>query len=117
MPGPLDVLARYVESFNEGARRGDFASMVATFSDDAELVFEGLPIGPFHGRDEIAQAYREQPPDDLIAVRDAVVDGNDVTVVYGWQRDGYTRAGEMRLAIDGEHVRRLVITFDAPAPS
>jgi hypothetical protein len=117
MPGPLDVLARYVESFNEGARSGDFAAMVATFSDDAELVFEGLPIGPFHGRDEIAQAYREQPPDDLIAVRDAVVDGNDVTVVYGWQRDGYSRAGEMRLAIDGEQVRRLVITFDAPAPS
>ena len=91
--------------------------MVETFTHDAELVFDGLPIGPFRGRDEIAQAYREQPPDDLIAVRDAVVDGGDVTVVYGWQRDGYTRAGEMHLAVDGEHLRRLVITFDAPAPS
>ena len=117
MPGPLDVLARYVESFNEGARSGDFGAMVETFSDDSELVFEGLPIGPLHGRDAIARAYREQPPNDLIAVRDAVVDGNNVTVVYGWQRDGYTRAGEMHLGIDGQHVRRLVITFDASAGS
>jgi hypothetical protein len=29
--------------------------MVAAFSEHAELVFEGIPVGPFSGRDEIAR--------------------------------------------------------------
>ena len=114
MATPLDVLARHVERFNDGVRGGDFGPMVKGFSDDAELVFDGVPVGPFRGRDAVAQAYREQPPDDLIAVRDAVVSGDEVVAVYGWQRDGYSRAGEMRLAADGEQISRLVVTFDSP---
>ena len=116
MANPLDVLARHVERFNDGVRSGDFGAMVDGFSDDAELVFEGIPVGPFHGRHAIAQAYRDQPPDDLIAVREATVSGDDVSVAYGWQRDGYARAGDMHLTVEGDRVGRLVVTFDAPPP-
>ena len=56
----------HVERFNAGVRSGDFGPMVAGFSDDARLVFEGIPVGPFEGRDAIDAAYREQPPDDEI---------------------------------------------------
>jgi steroid delta-isomerase len=112
--GPLDVLARHVERFNDGVRSGDFGPMVEGFGDESELIFEGIPVGPFRGREAVAQAYRDQPPDDIIAVRDAQVSGDEVTAVYGWERDGYARAGEMRLAVDGDRIRRLVVTFDSP---
>ena len=44
-----------------GVRSGDFAFMLAELTDDAELVFEGIPVGPFRGREAIRAAYRSQP--------------------------------------------------------
>ena len=55
------LLARHVERFNEGVQTNDFAPMIEQFADEAELSFEGVPVGPFLGRPAIAAAYREQP--------------------------------------------------------
>jgi ketosteroid isomerase-like protein len=98
----LELLAEHVERFNTGVRSGDFAAMVELFADDATLEFEGVPVGPFHGREAIAAAYREQPPDDEIEVLEASEDGDEVVARYAWLRD------EGRIA-------RLAVTFDAPA--
>jgi hypothetical protein len=58
----MSLLEQHVARFNEGVRSGDFTPMVAAFAEDAELHFEGVPVGPFVGRDAIDAAYREQPP-------------------------------------------------------
>jgi hypothetical protein len=93
-------------------RTGDFAPMLDEFADDAELVFVGVPVGPFQGKDAIAAAYREQPPDDEIDVRGVRRQGVEVVADYGWRREPGVRAGELRLTVDGDEIRRLVVTFD-----
>src|SRR5829696_9589623 len=64
MQAGVALLSDHVARFNAGVRSGDFGPMVDGFTDDAELVFEGIPVGPFRGRAAIAAAYRNQPPDD-----------------------------------------------------
>jgi RimJ/RimL family protein N-acetyltransferase len=107
-----DLLEDHVRRFNDGVRTGDWAPMLARFTDDAELVFEGVPAGTFRGLDTIAEVYRDRPPDDTIAVLDERVDGDEVVAGYAWGREPDVRAGELRLTRDGEHIRRLVVTFD-----
>ncbi len=109
----LELLAEHVERFNTGVRSGDFAAMVELFADDATLEFEGVPVGPFHGREAIAAAYREQPPDDEIEVLEASEEGDEVVARYAWSRDERRAAGDLRLTRDGDRIARLVVTFDA----
>jgi steroid Delta-isomerase len=106
------LLREHVERFNAGVRSGDFEGMLGSFADDAEMVFEGVPAGPFSGRDAIAAAYRDQPPDDEIALLDVrEEDGGLVRAPYAWASAPATEAGEMRLTRDGDRIRRLVVTF------
>ena len=56
----MSILEEHVKRFNAGVRSGDFTPMLENFGDDATMTFEGVPVGPFAGRDEIAQAYRDQ---------------------------------------------------------
>ena len=109
---PTGVLDRHVRLFNDGVRTGDFGPMLEHFADDAELVFVGVPVGPFEGKDAIAAAYAEQPPDDEIDVRAVRTEASELVCDYGWRRDAGTRAGELRLTVDGDTIRRLVITFE-----
>ena len=111
----LELLAEHVERFNAGVRSGDFGPMLELFADDALLEFEGAPVGPVHGRDAIAAAYREQPPDDEIEVLEASEAGGQVTARYAWLRDEGRATGDMRLARAGDLIERLVVTFDPAA--
>jgi hypothetical protein len=108
----VSLLTRHVERFNAGVRSGDFGPMLEQFADDAELRFEGVPAGPFSGLDEIARAYREQPPDDEVDVLDLRRDGDTFVAAYAWRREPTRRAGELRLTVDGALITRLVVTFD-----
>jgi RimJ/RimL family protein N-acetyltransferase len=108
----LELLHDHVARFNEGVRSGDFGPMLERFAEDAELAFEGVPAGPFRGRDAIATAYGEQPPDDQVRVLDAEERDDGLVVArYAWQREPDVPAGEMRIERDGETIRRLVVTF------
>ncbi len=60
----MDLIVEHVTRFNAGVRSGDYGPMLEQFTDDAELAFEGVGVGPFVGRGAIADAYRRQPPDD-----------------------------------------------------
>jgi hypothetical protein len=113
MTGGERLLRDHVERFNAGVRSGDYAPMVAAFSEDAELVFEGVAAGPFAGRAAIDAAYREQPPDDEIVLLADPGEGADgvVRAPYAWASAAGTEAGELRLTPDGERIARLVITF------
>jgi steroid delta-isomerase len=106
----MGVLDDHVTAFNHGVRTGDWAPMLERFSDDAEMEFVGVPVGPFHGRDAIAEAYRRQPPDDELVVLE---DRGDGTARYAWGKTPDRAAGDLRLTADGERITRLVVTFDS----
>ena len=106
-----ETVARHVELFNRGVRERNFQPMLEHFADDAELVFEGVPVGPFRGKPAIAAAYGAQPPDDELDVLDVRETSAETTVGYAWRREPETRAGEMRFKLRGSRIARLVVTF------
>ena len=112
VPPPTRLLHDYVGVHNECVRTGDWEPLGGWFADDAELTFDGVPIGPFRGRDAIVQAYRERPPDDVVLTFGVDLRGADVVARYGWLRDPATVAGRLILTTSGEQIARLVVTFD-----
>lgn len=94
--------------FNEGVRSGDFAPMLAHFADDAELVFVGVPAGPYRGKKAIARAYAQQPPDDEIDVIEVREDVDDVECTFTWRSGGQ---GTMRITPLGKRITRVVVAF------
>jgi hypothetical protein len=99
----------HVRRFNEAVSSRDFGPLVELFADDAELHFEGVPAGPFVGRDAIAAAYREQPPDDQLDVLFAHEEDGVVVERFAWRRGG---TGTMRLTLADDRIARLVVAFD-----
>ena len=108
----MRLLQDHVRRFNEGVRTGDFGPMAAAFADDAEMRFEGVPVGPFVGRDAIAAAYRDQPPDDQVEILGAEERDGMIVARYAWRRDEGRQAGEMRISQRNGQIQKLVITFD-----
>ena len=106
------LLERHAGLFNAGIWTGDWGPMLARFTDDAELVFRGVPVGPFRGREAIEAAYRERPPDDEIVISGPRREADELVMDYAWKAAPRIRAGEMRftLAPDGR-ISRLVVTF------
>ena len=99
----MSLLVEHVERFNEGVRSGDWSRMLERLTDDAVLEFDGIPVGPFHGREAIGAAYAAQPPDDEIVL----LDGGPA---YAWASDPAERAGELHLdERDGEIARIRVV--------
>jgi steroid delta-isomerase len=107
-----ELLHDHVDRFNAGVRSGDWDSMLAGFEDEAEMEFRGIPIGPFVGKEAIAAAYREQPPDDEMRVLEEREAGGRVEARYAWLAEPDVAAGEMFLTADGGAIRKLVVTFD-----
>ena len=108
----MTLLDEHVKRFNAAVHSGDFGPMLENFAEDATMAFEGVPVGPFVGRDAIAQAYREQPPDDELDVLDVRREGDTIVAGYAWRREPAKRVGELRLTVDGDRITRLVVTFD-----
>jgi steroid delta-isomerase len=107
-----DLLTLHVDRFNQAIRSGDFGPMLAGFTSDAEMVFEGVPAGPYLGRDAIAAAYAGRPPDDEVRLLTSPqAEGDTLVADYAWSADG-KRAGRMRLTPRGSLIRRLVVTFE-----
>lgn len=86
--------------------------MLEHFTHDAELVFEGVPVGPFSGRDAIADAYAAQPPDDELEILAVERDGDTIVAPYSWRRDGGRRSGRMLFTTREDRISRLVVTFE-----
>ena len=106
------LLETHVRRFNEGVRSGDFAPMVAAFTEDAVMTFVGAPAGPFEGRDAIAAAYGAQPPtDEGRLLGDPVVEDGSIAADYAWAADG-RRAGRIVLTPHGGEIAALTVTFE-----
>jgi hypothetical protein len=105
------LLDEHVRRFNNGVLTGDFGEMLELFTGDGVLAFDGVPVGPFEGRAAIAEAYRDQPPDDEIEVLDVDERPDGVVAGYAWRANPGKRAGELRLTVRGGLIERLVVTF------
>jgi hypothetical protein len=102
----------HVRLFNEGVRGGNFEPMVAGFAPDAEMVFVGVPVGPFLGRAAIAEAYGSQPPTDEMIVLDVSEPGSqELEARYAWSASPETQAGRLRCTFAGRSIAKLVVTF------
>jgi hypothetical protein len=109
---PTAVLHAHVRRFNDAVRSGDYDEMMSGFDPDAEMIFEGVPVGPFLGRDAIAEAYARQPPGDEVRLLGVPrVDDDTVESAYAWAADGQ-RAGRMIVTASDGLISRLVVTFD-----
>jgi hypothetical protein len=108
----VQLLRQHVDRFNRAVQTGEWGALTSFFTDDAELRFEGVPAGPFRGREAITAAYREQPPDDEVRILDAGQIGEETIAGYAWAADPERRAGEMRLTERDGRISRLVVTFD-----
>ena len=104
-----DRVRRHVAAFNDAVRSGDWAAFAERFTTDATLAFEGVPVGPFNGRDRIAAAYAERPPSDTMEVLTVDRADDHDLVHFAWRAGG---TGTMRLAWAGEHVSGLTVSFD-----
>jgi hypothetical protein len=100
-----DLLEREVAAFNEGVRTGDWSLLVDLFAEDAELEFEGIQVGPFHGREAIAEAYRSMPPDDEIML----LDGGPR---YAWAKEPGRPAGALHLEERDGRITRLRVLYE-----
>ena len=107
----FDLLERHGRLFNQAIWTGDWGPMLEHFTDDAELVFVGVPVGPFRGRDAIVAAYRDRPPDDEIQISRPRREEEELVVDYAWAKDRARRAGEMRFTVRNNRIERLVVTF------
>jgi steroid delta-isomerase len=103
------VLDRHVAGFNAGVRSGDWSSMLEQLSDDVEVEFVGIPVGPFLGRQAIAEAYRMQPPDDELVVLAPV---GENAVLYAWSREPTRPAGELHLSVREGRIERIRVLYE-----
>jgi steroid delta-isomerase len=106
------LLRRYIARLNHGVRSGDFASMLAELTDDAQLVFEGIPVGPFRGKEAIGAAYRLQPPDDELEMLRVDEDGHGgVSGSYAWSERPGVVAGEVHVTARDGRIARVLVRY------
>ena len=117
----VDYAGRHAALFNQGVRTGDFTAWLSTFTADATLTFDGLPIPPAHGRDAIAAVYSGHPPSSpmrLVAVKGAVKgdgDGDTVTGDFVWVAAPST-GGRFTLHLRDGLLTSLEVALNAPPP-
>jgi RimJ/RimL family protein N-acetyltransferase len=110
--GSIALLHDYVMVHNECVRTGHWAALADWFTEDAELVFESVPVGPFSGRAEIAAAYDVQPPDDEVVIFAVEEEEGRLVARYGWLREPGKEAGRMLVTPRNGKIERLIVTFD-----
>jgi RimJ/RimL family protein N-acetyltransferase len=114
VPVALTLLHDYVMVHNECVRTGDWKPLGDWFAENAEFEFDGVSVGPFHGREQIVAAYTRQPPDDEVLVFEARVEGTGVVAAYGWLREPGKVAGRMLVTPRGDReIGKLVVTFES----
>jgi steroid delta-isomerase len=106
-----ELMQSHVRAFNFGVQTKEWGTMLARFADDAELRFDGIPVGPFIGIEAIRKAYDEEPPDDEIVLLGIQDDPERQVVVAGfaWQEGG---PGRLVLEHDRGVITRLTVIFD-----
>ena len=108
-----DLVRTHIDRFNAAVVSGRFDEMVAHSTADATMSFKGVPVGPFQGREAIAEAYAARPPDDQLLLLELLYQDDDsVDMSYAWVVDPDRRAGTMTIERRGDLISRLVVRFE-----
>jgi steroid delta-isomerase len=99
----------HIERFNAGVTTGDWSAFVAGFHPDAVMTFEGPPVGPFVGREAIAEGYATHPPDDTMEILSVRTEATTDVVRFAWSRGG---AGSITIHRTDGLISELSVTFD-----
>ena len=105
-----DRIEEHFRLFNEAVRARDWAAFLATFTPDAVMRFDGVPVGPYLGLDQIARAYAERPPSDTMSCVSDARDGDQDVVRFAWETGG---GGTLHVTWHNGAVAELTVTFDA----
>jgi RimJ/RimL family protein N-acetyltransferase len=108
----VDFVYEYIARHNQGMRTADWEALAECYAADAVLEFDGVPVGPFVGREAIVAAYREQPPDDEVRILSAEAQDGAVAARYAWAAEPDRRAGSLHLTLREGAIERLVVTFE-----
>jgi steroid delta-isomerase len=104
-----EAVRRHERLFNDAVRAGDFTEFMTSFTEDAVMAFDDMPIGPYKGRDAIAQAYATRPPDDTMSIWSIEEVGPDTADVrFDWDEGG---GGSMRVKWQDGLVAGMTISF------
>ena len=105
-------LLDHVDRFNRSVTSGDFSEMAGHLDEEAVMRFEGVPVGPFVGREAIVAAYLADPPDDTIGLAGQVAaDGAAASAPYAWSSAPTEPAGVLRLTFAGDRITSITVTF------
>ena len=111
----MNLLERLTEAFNTGVRTGDFTAFVRLFTPDAVISWEGVPQrGPLEGIEAIERRYRDDPPDDEIALTRAHDDGARIFADFVWRDIPEARGGTLVIVPAGDRVASLRIAYGGP---
>ncbi len=77
-----DIIQKYFVLHNEGVALRNFERLISLFAPDATLSFQGIDIGPFIGKDNIAAAYSIYPPANEIFISGAIRKGVFIVADY-----------------------------------
>jgi len=104
-----EAVREHERRFNDAVRAGDFTEFMKTFAEDAVMAFEGVPIGPYRGREAIAEAYATRPPDDTMSIWSIdEVDPDTADVRFDWDAGG---SGAMRVKWQDGLIVGMTIAF------
>ena len=112
VPAAVGLLHDYVMVHNDGVRTGDWQPLAEWFTEDAELAFEGVPVGPFNGRQAIAAAYEAQPPNDEVVIFGTGENAGQIVAGYGWLKEPGKQAGRMLVTPRDGKIQKLIVTFE-----
>ena len=110
MANVTDRVEEHFRLFNQAVRSQDWTAFLATFTPDAVMRFDGVPVGPYVGLDQIARAYAERPPSDTMSCVSDTRDGDQDVARFAWDAGG---GGTLCLSWRDGAVAGLTITFDA----
>jgi steroid Delta-isomerase len=104
-----DRVEEHFRLFNEAVRSHDWTAFLATFTPDAVMRFDGVPVGPYVGLEQITRGYAERPPSDTMTSLSVVRDREVDVVRFGWDAGG---GGTLRLCWREGAVAALTVAFD-----
>lgn len=105
------MLTRHVAAINAGVEGEGFEALGAGLTEGCSMVFDGIAVGPFHGRDAIVEAYRTNPPDDRIIVLEATYPADRVEATYAWGVAPQRPAGRILLDLEGDLISSITIDY------
>jgi steroid Delta-isomerase len=101
----------HVDAFNQAVTTGDWDTFAQRFAADAQLIFIGVPVGPFEGRPAIAAGYRANPPTETMTLLSTEPSGPTTDIVRFQWTGGDTGTMHLTWAPDGT-VQTLTVSFD-----